>query len=287
MLNLLEMKKYVKYISLLVGISGIIFGLGFQNRLPLNILLGILILGIFGIYLVIVIQNDEKQSEINEFLYCLNKLYKKEDNIDILNNQNKEIEILKCLENKILDINNNVFALQRNILKNYEQVRQYEETNKEIEKETLEILKTNFEAQKTSKKEFIQLLNDYFSKNSQSQKNIQENIIKIGEMPEQLTLLINNLTDKLESKMKNEKEIIEDLTEKIEVQIKKLMNSLRDLIDEISDSQDNVSEHTKQLAESYNNFEQFTKNIIEQMTMMTNKDYEFLKGFLNNDGKNN
>ena len=281
------MKKYIKYISLLVGISGIIFGLGFQNRLPLNILLGILILGIFGIYLVIVIQNDEKQSEINEFLDCLNKLYKKEDNIDILNNQNKEIEILKCLENKILDINNNVFALQRNILKNYEQVRQYEETNKEIEKETLEILKTNFEAQKTSKKEFIQLLNDYFSKNSQSQKNIQENIIKIGEMPEQLTLLINNLTDKLESKMKNEKEIIEDLTEKIEVQIKKLMNSLRDLIDEISDSQDNVSEHTKQLAESYNNFEQFTKNIIEQMTMMTNKDYEFLKGFLNNDGKNN
>ena len=198
------MKKYVKYISLLVGISGIIFGLGFQNRLPLNILLGILILGIFGIYLVIVIQNDEKQSEINEFLDCLNKLYKKEDNIDILNNQNKEIEILKCLENKILDINNNVFALQRNILKNYEQVRQHEEINKEIEKEKLEILKTNFEAQKTSKKEFIQLLNDYFSKNSQSQKNIQENIIKIGEMPEQLTLLINNLTDKLESKMKNE-----------------------------------------------------------------------------------
>jgi len=281
------MKKYIKYISLLVGISGIIFGLGFQNRLPLNILLGILILGIFGIYLVIVIQNDEKKSEINEFLDCLNKLYKKEDNIDILNNQNKEIEILKCLENKILDINNKIFALQRNILKNYEQVRQYEETNKEIEKETLEILKTNFEAQKTSKKEFIQLLNDYFSKNSQSQKNIQENIIKIGEMPEQLTLLINNLTDKLESKMKNEREIIEDLTEKIEVQIKKLMNSLRDLIDEISDSQDNVSEHTKQLAESYNNFEQFTKNIIEQMTMMTNKDYEFLKGFLNNDGKNN
>ena len=81
------MKKYIKYISLLVGISGIIFGLGFQNRLPLNILLGILILGIFGIYLVIVIQNDEKQSEINEFLYCLNKLYKKEDNIYILNNQ--------------------------------------------------------------------------------------------------------------------------------------------------------------------------------------------------------
>ena len=281
------MKKYIKYISLLVGISGIIFGLGFQNRLPLNILLGILILGIFGIYLVIVIQNDEKKSEINEFLDCLNKLYKKEDNIDILNNQNKEIEILKCLENKILDINNKIFALQRNILKNYEQVRQYEETNKEIEKETLEILKTNFEAQKTSKKEFIQLLNDYFSKNSQSQKNIQENIIKIGEMPEQLTLLINNLTDKLESKMKNEREIIEDLTKKIEVQIKKLMNSLRDLIDEISDSQDNVSEHTKQLAESYNNFEQFTKNIIEQMTMMTNKDYEFLKGFLNNDGKNN
>ena len=54
-------------------------------------MLGILILGIFGIYLVIVIQNDEKQSEINEFLDCLNKLYKKEDNIDILNNQNKEI----------------------------------------------------------------------------------------------------------------------------------------------------------------------------------------------------
>ena len=279
------MKKYIKYISLLVGISGIVFGLGFQNRLPLNILLGILILGIFGIYLVIVIQNDEKQSEINEFLDCLNKLYKKEDNIDILNNQNKEIEILKCLENKILDINNKVFALQRNILKNYEQVRQHEETNKEIEKEKLEILKTNFEAQKTSKKEFIQLLNDYFSKNSQSQKNIQENISKIGEMPEQLTLLINNLTDKLENKMKNEGEIIEDLTENIEVQIKKLMNSLRDLIDEISDSQDNVSEHTKQLAESYNNFEQFTKNTIEQMTMMTNKDYEFLKGFLNNNGK--
>lgn len=281
------MKKYIKYISLLVGISGIIFGLGFQNRLPLNILLGILILGIFGIYLVIVIQNDEKQSEINEFLDCLNKLYKREDNIDILNNQNKEIEILKCLENKILDINNKVFTLQRNILKNYEQVRQHEETNKEIEKEKLEILKTNFEAQKTSKKEFIQLLNDYFSKNSQSQKNIQENISKIGEMPEQLTLLINNLTDKLENKMKNEGEIIEDLTENIEVQIKKLMNSLRDLIDEISDSQDNVSEHTKQLAESYNNFEKFTKNTIEQMTMMTNKDYEFLKGFLNNDGKNN
>ena len=281
------MKKYIKYISLLVGISGIIFGLGFQNRLPLNILLGILILGIFGIYLVIVIQNDEKQSEINEFLDCLNKLYKREDNIDILNNQNKEIEILKCLENKILDINNKVFTLQRNILKNYEQVRQHEEINKEIEKEKLEILKTNFEAQKTSKKEFIQLLNDYFSKNSQSQKNIQENISKIGEIPEQLTLLINNLTDKLENKMENEGEIIEDLTENIEVQIKKLMNSLRDLIDEISDSQDNVSEHTKQLAESYNNFEQFTKNIIEQMTMMTNKDYEFLKGFLNNDGKNN
>ena len=68
-----------------------------------------------------------------------NKLYEQyvEDNENILNNQNKEIEILQFIKNKILE--------------NYEQVRQSEAINRKIQIEKLEILKINSENQKIIK----------------------------------------------------------------------------------------------------------------------------------------
>lgn len=292
------MKKYIKYISLLIGIAGIIFGLGLQNKLSLNILLEILIIGIFGIYFTIVIQNHEKQSETKELLKYLNTLYKKEDNENILNNQNKEIEILQFIKNKILE--------------NYEQVRQSEAINRKIQIEKLEILKINSENQKIIKSEILDSLdriykkedskiikniyevvkefkedmyNNYQQENlnrTELQKIIKENTDRLVEIPETLNLLFNNLIEKLDSRLENDKEIIEELAQKIQDMIKKIKKNIEELIDEIDDSQNNLSEKIENLSEDYNKFQNFTDATIEKMNMMAENDYKFLEGFLKN-----
>lgn len=274
------MKKQFKYVSLLIGIFGIIFGLGLKDKLSTNTIIGILLLGSVGIYLFIILQKEEQKLENKEILNQLNELYKKEDNNDILENQTKEIEILESLKNQISNVNKEVSNLKIEICKNQEEFKKYKQIDIDLEKETLESMKESVLNYEKSKNEITQLLKDYFEENSRSQKTIEENISKVGDIPEELTLLLSNLTNKLENKMKNEGELIEDLTEKIDSQMKKMLNSLTDLIDEISNSQDDVSEHIKKLTDSYNNFELITQNIVKQMTMMTNKDYEFLKGFL-------
>lgn len=274
------MKKQFKCVSLLIGIFGIIFGLGLKDKLSTNTIIGILLLGSVGIYLFIILQKEEQKLENKEILNQLNELYKKEDNNDILENQTKEIEILESLKNQISNVNKEVSNLKIEICKNQEEFKKYKQIDIDLEKETLESMKESVLNYEKSKNEITQLLKDYFEENSRSQKTIEENISKVGDIPEELTLLLSNLTNKLENKMKNEGELIEDLTEKIDSQMKKMLNSLTDLIDEISNSQDDVSEHIKKLTDSYNNFELITQNIVKQMTMMTNKDYEFLKGFL-------
>ena len=274
------MKKQFKYVSLLIGIFGIIFGLGLKDKLSTNTIIGILLLGSVGIYLFIILQKEEQKLENKEILNQLNELYKKEDNNDILENQTKEIETLESLKNQISNVNKGVSNLKIEICKNQEEFKKYKQIDIDLEKETLESIKESVLNYEKSKNEITQLLKDYFEENSRSQKTIEENISKVGDIPEELTLLLSNLTNKLENKMKNEGELIEDLTEKIDSQMKKMLNSLTDLIDEISNSQDDVSEHIKKLTDSYNNFELITQNIVKQMTMMTNKDYEFLKGFL-------
>lgn len=274
------MKKQFKYVSLLIGIFGIIFGLGLKDKLSTNTIIGMLLLGSIGSYLFIILQKEEQKLENKEILNQLNELYKKEDNNDILENQTKEIEILESLKNQVFNVNKEVSNLKIEICKNQEEFKKYKQIDIDLEKETLESIKQSVLNYEKSKNEITQLLKDYFEENSRSQKTIEENISKVGDIPEELTLLLSNLTNKLENKMKNEGELIEDLTEKIDSQMKKMLNSLTDLIDEISNSQDDVSEHIKKLTDSYNNFELITQNIVKQMTMMTNKDYEFLKGFL-------
>ena len=297
------MKKYIKYISLLIGISGIILGLGLQNKLSLNILLEILIIGIFGIYFAIVIQNHEKQSEMKELLKYLNTLYKKEDNENILNNQNKEIEILQFIKNKILE--------------NYEQVRQSEAINRKIQIEKLEILKINSENQKIIKNEILDSLdriykkedskiikniyevvkefkedmyNNYQQENlnrTELQKIIKENTDRLVEIPETLNLLFNNLIEKLDSRLENDKEIIEELAQKVQDMIKKIKKNIEELIDEIDDSQNNLSEKIENLSEDYNKFQNFTDATIQKMNMMAENDYKFLEGFLKNNERIN
>lgn len=274
------MKKQFKYVSLLIGIFGIIFGLGLKDKLSTNTIIGMLLLGSIGSYLFIILQKEEQKLENKEILNQLNELYKKEDNNDILENQTKEIETLESLKNQVSNVNKEVSNLKIEICKNQEEFKKYKQIDIDLEKETLESIKQSVLNYEKSKNEITQLLKDYFEENSRSQKTIEENISKVGDIPEELTLLLSNLTNKLENKMKNEGELIEDLTEKIDSQMKKMLNSLTDLIDEISNSQDDVSEHIKKLTDSYNNFELIIQNIVKQMTMMTNKDYEFLKGFL-------
>ncbi|MBS6019706.1 MAG: hypothetical protein KH846_05840 [Leptotrichia wadei] len=274
------MKKQFKYVSLLIGIFGIIFGLGLKDKLSTNTIIGMLLLGSIGSYLFIILQKEEQKLENKEILNQLNELYKKEDNNDILENQTKEIKTLESLKNQVSNVNKEVSNLKIEICKNQEEFKKYKQIDIDLEKETLESIKQSVLNYEKSKNEITQLLKDYFEENSRSQKTIEENISKVGDIPEELTLLLSNLTNKLENKMKNEGELIEDLTEKIDSQMKKMLNSLTDLIDEISNSQDDVSEHIKKLTDSYNNFELITQNIVKQMTMMTNKDYEFLKGFL-------
>lgn len=297
------MKKYIKYISLLIGIAGIILGLGLQNKLSLNILLEILIIGILGIYFAIIIQIHEKQSEMKELLKYLNMLYKKEENENILDNQNKEIEILQFIKNKILE--------------NYEQGRLSEEINRKIQIEKLEILKINSENQKIIKNEILDSLdriykkedskiikniyevvkefkedmyNNYQQENlnrTELQKIIKENTDRLVEIPETLNLLFNNLIEKLDDRLENDKDIIEDLAKKVQDMIKKIRDNIEELIDEINGSQNNLFKKIENLSEDYNKFQNFTDTTIQKMNMMAENDYKFLEGFLKNNERIN
>ena len=107
------MKKQFKYVSLLIGIFGIIFGLGLKDKLSTNTIIGMLLLGSIGSYLFIILQKEEQKLENKEILNQLNELYKKEDNNDILENQTKEIETLESLKNQVSNVNKEISNLKR------------------------------------------------------------------------------------------------------------------------------------------------------------------------------
>ena len=129
------------------------------------------------------------------------------------------------------------------------------------------------------------MYNNYQQENlnrTELQKIIKENTDRLVEIPETLNLLFNNLIEKLDSRLENDKEIIEELAQKIQDMIKKIKKNIEELIDEIDDSQNNLSEKIENLSEDYNKFQNFTDATIEKMNMMAENDYKFLEGFLKN-----
>ena len=196
-------------------------------------------------------------------------------------------------------------------------MRQSEAINRKIQIEKLEILKINSENQKIIKNEILDSLdriykkedskiikniyevvkefkedmyNNYQQENlnrTELQKIIKENTDRLVEIPETLNLLFNNLIEKLDSRLENDKDIIEELAKKVKYMIKKIRENIEELIDEIDDSQNNLFEKIENLSEDYNKFQNFTDTTIQKMNMMAENDYKFLEGFLKNNERIN
>lgn len=56
---------------------------------------------------------------------------------------------------------------------------------------------------------------------------------------------------------------------------------LRELSDSLDNNNEEVTEHIETLSNQYEKFEKLVEKMIQQMNLMSESDYEVLKGFLN------
>lgn len=125
-------------------------------------------------------------------------------------------------------------------------------------------------------------------------KKLDQEIAKLGQVidsidkfsivPKALIEYSEQLSKKIESYISNTTEKIDNLTEDVSDENKKLAGNLKKQVNNLAElmesSQKEVSVHLNKLGAQYDQFEQLTKELIKQLTLMSDKDYEIMKGFL-------
>ena len=95
----------------------------------------------------------------------------------------------------------------------------------------------------------------------------------------------------MEDLKEKEEEIVEkikDLTEEINNQngkiTKSIKNKVEELINTLQINNEEVVKNLQDMAGRYEDFKEYNEKMMEKVELMTDKDYEILKGYLTNDG---
>ncbi len=138
-------------------------------------------------------------------------------------------------------------------------------------------------------KESVDIIHADILKGNVTREKMQSDISGIGKMPERMYQMQDELIGKIEAyTIDNNKEIAE-LSENIHdenaILLKEIKKDLRDIIDSIDDYEGRMSQEIEKLSQQYQEFKDYNNEIIKKMTLMSNEDYELLKGLF--DGKKN
>lgn len=210
-------------------------------------------------------------------------------------NQNMRKGILNIKEE--LEVNNETIE---NIEEGVEKFNEIPERMVELQAEFLEELQKVYnEGLEKSEKLMDDISNQNEEISSIIKKNI-ENFIDITEKDKQgilkqfkkiMEYIIQLQDEFMEDLKEKEKEIvekIEDLTEGINDQngkiTKSIKNKVEELINTLQINNEEVVKNLQDMAGRYEDFKEYNEKMMEKVELMTDKDYEILKGYLTNDG---
>lgn len=116
-------------------------------------------------------------------------------------------------------------------------------------------------------------------------ENVVEAVGGLDRLPRALMENTDELSKKMDSYLSCVTKEMEYLVQDIGAQDKKRTADSKHMFQEIADSleeyNEDVAEHIMGLAQQYVQFEKLAENLIRQITLMSEKDYEVMKGFLN------
>lgn len=232
-----------------------------------------------------------------------------------INNQKVERENLLS---KFIEIEQTLKQANELLEKNYSNAM--EETNeiKNIVPEIIETIKNTSDSEINHIQSVNNLIKEMQDTNNKEQREHVEKIIKqliilkqtqdkyIGLFEKNTSLELDTLNEQLDILHKlptNVLDIIEEYTKNINNQIEDMLTTVEDLTmdlnelenrrkdsfdkimknieDHNTDCNDNLTQHIKALSDEYKQFERLSKEMIQQMTLMSQSDYEVMKGLLN------
>lgn len=201
------------------------------------------------------------------------------DNMKETNRNNTEIQDkIQTVLNDILQLEANVITTMEeengNLIEKVEkQIKEVNSLNEKLTKSNDEVNKIFSTIEKTSETEISKL------------ENVIESVEGFGKLPVELLKSTEELSEKINAYMLNVTNEIKYLTQDIADQDKKLTKNINNTINEIEDiiedNNEEATEQIKQLGQQYAQFEGLVEKLIQQMTLMSEKDYEVMKGFLN------
>lgn len=165
------------------------------------------------------------------------------------------------------------------------------ESNKKLEGMHSEILKLNTTEIEFSKKneEMLVDLKNVLEKLSETEvaecKKILENMNELKRLPQDVVINTNELMIKMNAYIlsitREMKKLVEDIKEENKKITRDFNNAVEDIVTSVEEYNDGVSEEIKELGKQYIQFEKLVGNLIQEINLMSEKDYEIMKGFLN------
>ena len=285
-----------KTISIL-GAVFLIFGNGvIADLFPEHIRLAIGLVCIFlGAVLGVIFLGEEERR-----LVCLVNIFKRqEEQTMIISQKISELTVLedaiKCMEKDLLE---NMHVWTDDIEKSMDR-------NGQIVIECLEKIQLQMKNDYDKRKEVVDkmqmsIYDEVIELNSMA-TNIHADVIKghekakdaqriasvIAELPKRMCQMQDELIDKLtDSALDNSRCIIEfaeNVQDDFKSLTKEVRNELRKTLDSMEDHEEKISQEIQNLAQQYQDFKEYNNEMIHKMTLMSNEDYELLKGLF--DGK--
>lgn len=116
-------------------------------------------------------------------------------------------------------------------------------------------------------------------------KAIDQRIVGINILPQEISESVDTLIEKFGNTIENIETNYKNLTEDIEDQekdrTKKFNSIMKEIRDSSEESNEEMTEEIKKLADQYAMFEKMITTIVEQMSHMAEEDIKVMKGFLN------
>lgn len=196
--------------------------------------------------------------------------------------------------------------LERIDLKNQEIARHFSELEQEIDQQfsiTGKMITQKVDEQKLKYEEMEQtfdrsmhellnqmnLSNQHLEKNNDVIKQLEVEVSQLDRIPRELYEIADELAGKMSEKLGEEEKLLKGLCYCIEDENKNLVNRLNKSMGEIVESLDDYAgdmrENMEQIAQQYAEFQKITDSVIQQLTLMSDQDYEIMKGLLNDQGR--
>lgn len=236
---------------------------------------------------------DEKVMTSSQAEYIQTQLCSINDNLEKVNDANEMLEKRLMEFEKLYQSNaytnedgkedvetikNCMYELKESIERFAEKVLQ--DTNGQVENQIEEMRAINQSVKDNSK-----AMRQISQKEIDQIERLSNKIELINKLPAELSEMIDELIEKINDYVEYSTEKIEQLSEDLQDLDEKRTNNFNKIIKEIRESNevknDHIADQICKLSEEYSKFEDIVNNIVKQMTLMSENDYEIMKGFLN------